>query len=301
MSSLNLPTKTICLNVIEGPGTGDSDKDRKAMRQLLKDKGLHLLKAPRNGRSLAPFVVNSAVALKNKAVATRKIAGMGGLQKLSMLALALWATVAQAQETSFEPARFENADEIARRIRFPDVATEGETVIIRCGTILSIRGITSPGMYPGVVDTPALKPYKDAVRNILGRLRFEPARVNSRRVDVWLNFSFIFDSKDGAKRVRIVPNLQDDTKLYGEDYIDPQRILDFREVPRACEWAPQLTTVSKTDPQGVATSVSVLAATAKPRAAACERELIKLLTESKYIPAHHDGKAVAGTFVEPWY
>jgi hypothetical protein len=94
MSSPNPSTKTIYLNGIivgEVPATGDQDKDLEEMRQFLKDKGLHkevtkvqamfrqalsfsttaahlhqqdLLKAPRNGLSLAPFVVNSAFAIE---------------------------------------------------------------------------------------------------------------------------------------------------------------------------------------------------------------------------------------------
>lgn len=75
----------------EAPATGDRDRDIEVMRQYLKDKGLHkevtkvqamfrqalsfsttaahlhrqdLLEAPRNGLSLAPFVVNSAFAIE---------------------------------------------------------------------------------------------------------------------------------------------------------------------------------------------------------------------------------------------
>lgn len=94
MSTTTPATKTIYLNGIivgEVLATGDRDKDIEVMRQFLKDKGLHkevtkvqamfrqalsfsttaahlhrqdLLKAPRNGLSLAPFVVNSAFAVE---------------------------------------------------------------------------------------------------------------------------------------------------------------------------------------------------------------------------------------------
>jgi hypothetical protein len=94
MSSASPPTKTIYLNGIivgEVPATGDRERDIAVIRQFLKDKGLHrevtkvqamfrqalsfsttaahlhrqdLLKAPRNGLSLAPFVVNSAFAIE---------------------------------------------------------------------------------------------------------------------------------------------------------------------------------------------------------------------------------------------
>ncbi len=86
--------KTLYVNGVivgEVPATGDRQKDIEAMRQYLKDKGLHrevtkvqamfrqalsfattaahlherdLLKAPRNGLSIAPFVVNSALAIE---------------------------------------------------------------------------------------------------------------------------------------------------------------------------------------------------------------------------------------------
>jgi hypothetical protein len=86
--------KTIYVNGVvvgEIPATGSRDGDMAAMRQFLKDKGLHrevtkvqamfgqalsfattaahlherdLLKAPRNGLSIAPFVVNSAFAIE---------------------------------------------------------------------------------------------------------------------------------------------------------------------------------------------------------------------------------------------
>jgi hypothetical protein len=87
-------TKTIYVNGIivgEVPATGNLEADLQMMRQFLKDKGLHrettkvqamfrqalsfattaahlhrtdLLKAPSNGLSVAPFVVNSAFAIE---------------------------------------------------------------------------------------------------------------------------------------------------------------------------------------------------------------------------------------------
>lgn len=87
-------TKTLYVNgliVGEVPATGDHDKDIEVMRQFLRDKGLHrevtkvqamfrqaisfsttaahlyrqdLSKAPRNGLSIAPFVVNSAFSIE---------------------------------------------------------------------------------------------------------------------------------------------------------------------------------------------------------------------------------------------
>jgi HEPN domain-containing protein len=87
-------TKTIYVNGIivgEVPATGDYESDLQAMLQFIKDKGLHrettkvqamfrqalsfattaahlhrtdLLKAPRNGLSVNPFVVNSAFAIE---------------------------------------------------------------------------------------------------------------------------------------------------------------------------------------------------------------------------------------------
>jgi hypothetical protein len=94
VSTATPPSKTIYLNGIivgEVLATGDRDMDIEVMRQFLKDKRLHkevtkvqamfrqalsfsttaahlhrtdLLKAPRNGLSLAPFVVNSAFAVE---------------------------------------------------------------------------------------------------------------------------------------------------------------------------------------------------------------------------------------------
>jgi hypothetical protein len=86
--------KTLYVNGVivgEVPATGDRQKDIEAMRQYLMDKGLHrevtkvqamfrqalsfattaahlherdLVKTPRNGLSIAPFVVNSAFAVE---------------------------------------------------------------------------------------------------------------------------------------------------------------------------------------------------------------------------------------------
>jgi hypothetical protein len=94
MSNPTPPTKTIYVDGIivgEVPATGDYETDLQSMRQFLEDKGLHrettkvqamfrqalsfattaahlhrteLLKAPRNGLSVTPFVVNSAFAIE---------------------------------------------------------------------------------------------------------------------------------------------------------------------------------------------------------------------------------------------
>lgn len=87
-------TRTLYVNGVivgEVPSTGDHDKDMEAMRQFLRAKGLHkevtkvqamfrqalsfsttaahlyrqdLSKAPRNGLSITPFVVNSAFSIE---------------------------------------------------------------------------------------------------------------------------------------------------------------------------------------------------------------------------------------------
>jgi len=94
MSEPELKKKTIFVNGVivgEVDATGDFQKDLGVVRQFLKDKGLHkevtkvqamfrqalsfattaahlhkqdLLKAPRNGLSIAPFVVNSAFSIE---------------------------------------------------------------------------------------------------------------------------------------------------------------------------------------------------------------------------------------------
>jgi hypothetical protein len=92
---MNKPlTKTLYVNGVivgEVPATGDPDKDMEAMHRFLKEKGLHkqvtkvqamfrqaisfsttaahlyrqdLSNAPRNGLSIAPFVVNSAFSIE---------------------------------------------------------------------------------------------------------------------------------------------------------------------------------------------------------------------------------------------
>lgn len=106
MTTPNPPTKTIYLNGIivgEVPATSDRDKDIEVMRQFLTDKRLHktvtkvqamfrqalsfsttaahlhrqdLLKAPRSGLSLAPFVVNSAFAIELYLKTLHEIGGM---------------------------------------------------------------------------------------------------------------------------------------------------------------------------------------------------------------------------------
>lgn len=218
-------------------------------------------------------------------------------QQLSICMLALGVTHSGAEEPPPEPARFENAAELAQLIAFPDTAKTGDIVIIRCGSSVTREGGISPVVYSNPAHAPVFKPYEDEARKVMGRLRVLPARVNNRAVPVWFNFSIIFDSSDGKKQVKIVPNLQYDVKRYGEEYVDPQRIA-HRWFPAACARRPPVWTLSRTDADGTAQSAALISgSTAK----SCERALIKLLLESKFIPAQHGGTAVAGTYVETWY
>lgn len=138
--------------------------------------------------------------------------------------LLVWANISAAAEVQREPARFANADEVAASIKFPETAKAGEVVIVRCGTQASRNGATDPVVYAAATNADALAPYEEQARKFLHRLRVAPARVNDRAVDVWLSFAVIFDDRNGAKQVRLVPNLQYDAQRYGEEYFDPQRV-----------------------------------------------------------------------------
>jgi len=222
---------------------------------------------------------------------------MNGVRALSATALVLWATFSTAHERAVEPARLENAAEVAALISFPETAKHGDVVIIRCGTSVSRRGDILPVVYTNSEDATIFKPYEDEAEKALDKLRVLPARRDGLRVAVWLNFSIVFDNTQGMRQVKIVPNLQYDVKRYGEQYLDPQRIA-HRTFPRECSKRPPVWTLAKTDAKGDALSASLIQGAAGKR---CERALIELLLSSTFIPAQHDGKAVDGTYVEAWY
>lgn len=71
---------------------------------------------------------------------------MNYLRELSIVVPALWAISSQANEPRLEPARLENAAEVARLMSFPDTAKEGDVVIIRCGTSI---GTFIPAQHDG--------------------------------------------------------------------------------------------------------------------------------------------------------
>lgn len=222
---------------------------------------------------------------------------MNHVQKLSIFVLGLWTIASRADEVPLVPARLENAAEVAQLISFPDVAKEREIIIIRCGATISRRGRAWPVIYTNPEQAAVFAPYENEVRKVMNKLRAIPARANDRNVEVWSNFSVIFDNMHGTKQVRIVPNLQYDVKRYGEQYLDPQRIVD-RMFPSACIRQRPVWTLSRTNAEGAALTVSITAGNAAKN---CERALTNLLLESTYIPAQHDGKAVEGTYVEAWY
>ena len=71
---------------------------------------------------------------------------INGVHALPATAFVLWATFSEAHERVVEPARLENAAEVAALISFPETAQHGDIVIIRCGTTASRQNF-SGGLY----------------------------------------------------------------------------------------------------------------------------------------------------------
>lgn len=184
-----------------------------------------------------------------------------------------------------------DVEDIENRIKVPD-SMDQDVVVVRCGAGLDHRYSTAPyhcfrtrGM--------DRDPYVLAINNAMRLLPFSPAVVAGKPVDVWFNFSVVFNK--AAASVSVFDSLlYDAPNEITSYYVAPQRLLTVHS-PRSCRKKVAWPTMG-VDVKGKPVQTEI----DKQNGSLCERRSRQILADSSYIPATVNGTRVPAQYREPF-
>jgi len=207
----------------------------------------------------------------------------------------LAASSAAAEE--FVPARFAGGlDAASQKIRFPDYKRD-VTVYINCAASVSATGEVERYFcldYYGVADTK----FREAAEEFIDTAELSPARVDGEPKPVEVYFRVYFGRKGELYAAGVFPNWGDDADQLGLEYEAPQRYNEDPPAPK-CGSVAGISRVRVTE-EGEASGEVDLVMSYGPveHYSVCETWMTDVVRAGKYIPAHHEGKPAAATYVE---
>lgn len=195
------------------------------------------------------------------------------------------------------PARFAGGlDAASEQIRFPDYQRD-VNVYINCAARLSAAAEVERYFcldYYGVADTK----FREAAEDFIRRVELTPALVNGEPKPVEIYFRVYFGRRGDLYAAGVFPNWGDDAETYGLEYEAPQRYNEDPPPPK-CGSVGGISRVKVSeDGQAVGDVDLAMSYGEVKHYGTCENWMTQVVREGRYIPAHHEGKPVAATYVE---
>ena len=218
--------------------------------------------------------------------------------------LLLIASGALAQG-EFRPANFdfeEDKRRLGTLIEFPEV-TGDLTVMLLCFSRIQTNGkMESTGCY---LQNNYEGPFADAVNKAAKKARLNPAIVDGKAREIYLQFrvEFIAEKEERSIYFYLNPGYEENVKAYGYDHIAGQRVI-MRNEPwsNACPKRAKFSVLAKAflGEDGRADSPSLSHSQGVMPTPACQEAIKETILRSRYTPAMADGYAVPSSFVEPF-
>ena len=202
-----------------------------------------------------------------------------------------------AGEQNLVPARFVGGlDAASETIRFPNYKRD-VTVYINCVAMVSATGEVERFYcldYYGVADTK----FRQAAEAFIANAELSPALVNGEPRPVEMYFRVFFGRQGENYAAGVFPNWGDDVERYGIEYEAPQRYNEDPPPPKCGSVAGMSRVEVSTEGRAVG-DIDLMMSYGKPEHyGTCENWMMGIVRDGKYIPAHHEGKPVAATYVE---
>lgn len=203
----------------------------------------------------------------------------------------------QSGEQSFVPARFVGGlDAASEKIRFPDHKRD-VSIYVNCAATVSATGEVERFYcldYYGVADTK----FRQAAEEFIAGAELSPALVNGEPRAVEMYFRIFFGRQGELYAAGVFPNWGDDVARYGLEYEAPQRYNEDPPPPK-CGSVAGMSRVEVGTEGRAAGDVDLMMSYGRPEHyGTCENWMTGLVRDGSYIPAHHEGKPVAATYVE---
>ncbi|MDZ7643420.1 MAG: hypothetical protein U5K76_03825 [Woeseiaceae bacterium] len=226
---------------------------------------------------------------------------MIALRKLT-LPLTLLACASAASADERVPATFDHAeDNLATKIEFPEFKGDA-AARLRCAARVAGSGkFGDGGCY---AHTAGDEVYIEAINKATKKARMNPATIDGRALDVYVQYQVEFTKKGDEQTIRIYnnPGLEEMIDAYGDDHIAPQRGLTREAWQQVCPQRTRWLVWAKAHvaPDGTASSFSIVPGEGAAITENCREAILATLNESVYLPAMDDGETVPSSFIEPF-
>lgn len=195
------------------------------------------------------------------------------------------------KSTEFKPARLIQGEKsFVNLIEFPE-GNEQESALVRCDSWIKKNGKTFvPFCF---IYDESHRVYEKAVLKYVHKARFEPARVNGKKKQVFLSFSVLFSRDGDNQTIRAYNHHFNSVEEFGVDYTAPQ-VYKFL-THGGCYKMQETKLKVFVDQHGKAIDGKILGA--MKTIGACHRRSLNAYLTAKYIPAFHEGVAVNAKLV----
>jgi hypothetical protein len=187
-------------------------------------------------------------------------------------------------------------DAAAADIPFPDYKKD-VSLNINCGARISSTGDVESYFcldYAGGADNK----FRKAAEKFIRTAAITPAVVDGTPVPVHFYFRVFFGRRGEQYAVGVFPNWADDIAKYGQEYQAPQRYNVDASGPICRSVGGISKVLVGTDGKATGNVDLVMSYGVPEHYGTCENWFVETLTGGSYIPAHHEGKPVAATYVE---
>lgn len=204
---------------------------------------------------------------------------------------------ADAPAQRYVPAGFaKGLEAAAAEIEFPRYKKD-LSLNINCAANVSTTGDVESYFcldYLGGTDTK----FRKAAEKFIESTSISPAAVDGQPVPVRFYFRVFFGRRGELYAIGVYPNWSDDAEKYGHEYQAPQRY-NMDPLGPNCRSVGGITKVMVDADGNVAGEPSLVMSYGVPeKYGTCEKWFMQMLIRGSYIPAHHEGKPVAATYVE---
>jgi len=206
-----------------------------------------------------------------------------------------------AQSADMQPAMIlQGKDSVAARLHYPAKAkAQKKEAAVQFYCEVRTDGETR---HRTIIAEDNYGPFRNAVQKALQQGRFSPARVGGKAVPVMLGGTVFFLCGAGQPTIVVSLTTADKNKVAGSNYIQPQMLRTYADLERKVKIWQNLVNIGSAYPVAEVTMDVDATGNQTSRKISFESTkngglgavLLKACEGAKFIPAHSNGKRVAG-------
>jgi hypothetical protein len=199
-----------------------------------------------------------------------------------------------------QPANFDDTENsLLAELNFPAIKGNASALINCSGIIKKNRKIDHIVCYKNQAGDEI---YIQEIYRASKKSRFNPAKINSKVVEVFIQFRILFKQEKDNSSVKLLSNAgyEENVNAYGMSYIGAQRVIGNESWQNNCPKYNRYRVLSKAhvDITGAASNANITPLNGIDINKKCNISINSSINSSRYIPAHNNSKPVPSTYIE---